>query len=128
MEMSESILTSIKKLLGIQEECEEFDADILMHINSAIFTLRQIGVGPDSIYTVYDKSQTYDDYLGEGKPEQAQVKTYLYYKVRVGWDPPSSSFAIDSLEKKIQEAEWRLKTEIEVFRELSDSGGGEDSK
>lgn len=128
MEMSESILTSVKKLLGIQEECEEFDADILMHINSAIFTLRQIGVGPDSIYTVYDKSQTYDDYLGEGNPEQAQVKTYLYYKVRVGWDPPSSSFAVEALEKKIQEAEWRLKIEVEVFRELSDSGGGEDSK
>lgn len=112
-EVTESILDSVKKLLGLDPEFTEFDPDILMNINAAIFTLRQLGVGPDDGYTVTSREQTYEDFLGEDNKEIPQVKMYLVYKTRLGFDPPSSSFVLESIKEMIREAEWRLNAQVD---------------
>ena len=110
----ESILNSVKKLLGLTPEFTEFDVDVLMNINAAIFTLRQIGIGPKKQFTVTSADQTYADYLGEGCPEINQVKMYLYYKTKLGFDPPQSSLVAESMKEMIAEAEWRLQANVEL--------------
>lgn len=113
MNETDSILTSVKTLLGIMEDCEEFDAEILMHINAAIATLRQLGVGPKDLYIVTDKNQIYEDYLGVGSNLISMVKLYLFHKVKLGWDPPESTAVMESLKLMIQEDEFRLNAEVD---------------
>lgn len=102
----ESILTSIKKLLGIAEEYEHFDADIIMHINSVFTILTQLGVGPSNGFSIKDKTVTWDEFV-EGE-EYESIKTYMYAKVKLAFDPPLSSTLIDVLNRMISEYEWRL--------------------
>lgn len=108
----ESILTSIKKLLGVSEKYDHFDADIIMHINSAFMVLSQIGVGPDNGFTIEDDTTTWLDYIPDGSNLEA-VKTYIYLKVRLLFDPPSSSFVLESMKRQIEEYEWRLNVQSE---------------
>lgn len=122
--IKDSILNSVKKLLGIPIDLHEFDPDITMNINAAIFTLRQIGIGLEDMFIVIDDQQTYTDYLGEGNPEIEQVKMYLYYKTRLSFDPPTNGSVAESMKEFIQEAEWRLKIESE---ECKDTIEGEEN-
>ena len=108
----DSILTSIKKLLGITEDYENFDADIIMHINSVFMTLRQIGVGPEEGFFIEDKSATWADFMGD-ETKIESVKTYMYMKVRLLFDPPLSSTVIECMNRSISEFEWRLILESE---------------
>lgn len=110
--MPESILTSIKKLLGITEEYEFFDADILMHINMAFMVLYQLGVGPKTAFSIEDKTATWSDFLGDAT-DLAGVKTYIYQKVKLVFDPPQSSAAIEALKQSIAELEWRLNVTVD---------------
>lgn len=110
--MSESILTSIKKLLGITEEYTHFDADVLMHINMAFMVLYQLGVGPSTPFSISDKSATWSDFLGDSKDLEG-VKTYIYQKVKLVFDPPQSSAAITALKENIAELEWRLNVTVD---------------
>ena len=103
----ESILTSIKKMLGIEESYEHFDMDIIMHINSAFFSLTQIGVGPTDGFSISDDSETWDQFIPENQRIEA-VKSYVYAKVRLIFDPPTNSSLIKLLESQIAEYEWRL--------------------
>ena len=103
----ESILTSIKKLLGIAEEYEFFDEDIIMHINSVFMILNQLGVGPSDGFRIEDKTTTWDDYISDNKNLDA-VKSYIHLKVKLLFDPPLSSAVIESMKQMIQELEWRL--------------------
>lgn len=105
--MSTSILLSIKKLLGIEESYEAFDVDIQIHINSAFSTLHQLGVGPVEGFYITGKEETWEDFIQE-KANIEQVKSYVYIKVRLLFDPPSNSFALDSLANQAKEFEWRL--------------------
>lgn len=109
----ESILTSIKKLLGIEEDYEHFDSDIVMHINATLAILTQLGVGPPSGFSISGKNQTWVDFLGEELPMFEHVKTYVYMKVRMIFDPPASGAAIESMNRMIQEFEWRLNVSAE---------------
>ena len=102
----ESILTSIKKLLGIQEEYTNFDNDIIMHINSTFSTLTQLGVGPSNGFIIKDKSSTWDEFVSDNRLEC--VKSYVYLKVRLLFDPPSTSAVMDSINRQITEYEWRI--------------------
>ena len=104
----ESILTSIKKLLGIAEEYEHFDNDIIMHINSVFMILTQLGVGPSKGFVITDSSASWDDFLPEGGEKLQAVKTYMYMKVRLMFDPPTSSAVMESMNRMISELEWRL--------------------
>lgn len=103
----ESILTSIKKMLGITERYTVFDADILMHINSVFATLTQLGVGPSEGFFIEDDDAIWSDFIPEGSKLEF-VKSYMYLKVRMLFDPPLTSAVLDSMNKMASEYEWRL--------------------
>lgn len=103
----ESILTSIKKLLGIEECYTHFDSDIIMHINSVFSILTQLGVGPPEGFSITDASATWSDFLGDD-PKLNSTKSYVYQKVKLLFDPPTSSALIESTNRLISEFEWRL--------------------
>ena len=103
----ESILTSVKKMLGITEEYEQFDADIIMHINSVFMILTQLGVGPETGFYIEDDTATWEDFLKD--PTKLQmVKSYMYLKVRLLFDPPASSVLMEQYKESIKELEFRL--------------------
>ena len=103
----ESILTSIKKLLGIPEDYTAFDDQIIIHINSVFMILNQLGVGPSEGFKIIDKEDTWDDYISD-ETKLEIVKSYVYLKVKLLFDPPESSSQIENLNKLINELEWRL--------------------
>ena len=103
----ESILTSIKKLIGITEEYTQFDVDIMIHINSAFGILRQLGVGPVDGFRISGKEDTWDQFLQDEKKLEL-VKTYVYLKVKILFDPPLSSAVMDCINREISQCEWRL--------------------
>ncbi len=105
--MSDSILISTKKVLGIQEDYTAFDADILMHINTVFSILNQLGIGPEDGFSIEDSSPTWDAFLGTDTRLNS-VKTYIYIRVRLLFDPPSTSYLIDSLKQQFKELEWRM--------------------
>lgn len=102
----ESILTSIKKLLGITEEYTHFDPDIIIHINTAFMILNQLGAGPEDGFSISDDTSTWDEFTN-GDPKLEAVKTYVYLKVRMDFDPPTGSVA-ETFKSTIQELEWRI--------------------
>ena len=103
----ESILTSIKKMLGITEEYTIFDPDIIMHINSVFMVLNQLGVGPSEGCRIEDKSTNWDEYIKETDNLDA-VKSYMHLKVKLLFDPPVSSAVMNAMTQSINELEWRL--------------------
>lgn len=111
--VEDSILNSVKKLLGIEPDFTEFDIDVMMNINAAIMTLNQLGVGPSDGYTVTSADDTYEDFLGEDNEETPQVKMYLFYKTRLGFDPPQSSVVVEAIKEMIRETEWRLNIQVD---------------
>ena len=108
----ESILNSIKKLLGISEEYTIFDPDLIMHINSIFMVLQQIGVGPKGGFAISDQFTVWDDYLSD--PVKLQiVKSYIALRVRLLFDPPTSSAHMESIKQQIAEFEFRLNVAAE---------------
>lgn len=103
----ESILTSIKKLLGIVDDYEYFDIDIILHINSVFSILTQLGVGPDEGFAIRDKDTTWNQFLPPGKKLEL-VKSYVGLRVRLLFDPPSNSAMTESMNRMISEFEWRI--------------------
>ena len=103
---SESILNSIKKMLGPTSDDTHFDADLIIHINSVFAILSQMGVGPKDGFSIQDDSTLWSSYI-DG-PEMQMVKSYMYLKVRLIFDPPTNSSVMDSTNKLIDEYEWRL--------------------
>lgn len=103
----DSILKSIKKLLGIPEEETHFDTDIIMHINSVFSILGQMGVGPEKSFSIQDETATWDSFIDDDA-DFNNVKTYVYLKVRMLFDPPTNSAVLSSMERMINEHEWRL--------------------
>ena len=102
----ESILTSIKKLLGIDEDTEDFDTDIIMHINSVFLILNQLGVGTSDVFSIQDKYSSWEDFIPDGNHKA--VKSYMYLKVKLLFDPPLTSAVMEAMERQIKEYEWRL--------------------
>jgi hypothetical protein len=102
----ESILNSIKKLLGIDANYLHFDQDIIIGINTAFSLLNQIGVGPTAGFRIQDATAIWDDY--ESDVTYDMLKSYVYLKVRLLFDPPQNSFLQNAMEKQISEFEWRL--------------------
>ena len=108
MESTESILTSIKKLLGIEETYDQFDPDLIMDINAVFMILNQLGIGPADCFSISDKTSNWVDFLGTDLTKLPVVKPYISTKVRLMFDPPTSSAVIDEMNKLINEYEWRL--------------------
>lgn len=111
----ESILTSIKKLLGLSEDYTEFDTDIIIYINSVFSTLNQLAVGPENSLFITDKSAVWQDLI-QGEQNINSVKQLVLIKVKLIFDPPQTSFQITSLENMAKELEWRLNVVMEMVR------------
>lgn len=127
--MADSILTNIKKIVGIAESDTSFDPDIVMHANTVFSVLTQLGIGPTAGFMIEDAVPTWDDFLSVRQVGQLNadgtvtytdeqlaaanqllnmVKTYIYLRVRLLFDPPQTSFVIESLNKQIEELEVRM--------------------
>ena len=108
----DSILTSVKKMLGIAEEYDHFDADLIMHINSVLTILGQLGVGPDEGFFIEDDEAEWTDFVPDMYNLQF-IKTYVYQKVKLLFDPPQSASAIEALNRSISELEWRINAQVD---------------
>lgn len=109
----DSILTSVKKMLGPEEDYEHFDPDIIMHINSVFMILNQLGVGPKTMFRIEDKEDIWSDFMPEGEMLEL-VKSYMYLRVRMLFDPPQSSALMEAMNNQIKEFEWRLNIQVET--------------
>lgn len=105
--MDESILNSIKKLLGLPPDYTVFDQDILIHINTVFMILNQMGVGPESGYRITSSDNVWSEFIDDASRMES-VKTYIYQKVRLIFDPPQNSALIQAIQSSISELEWRL--------------------
>lgn len=117
--LAESILDSIKTMLGPSYDEDSFDTDITIHINSCFTTLRQLGVGPESGYRIKDKTNVWSEFVEDDEMLDS-VKTYIYLKVKVVFDPPLNASLLESFTNQIKELEWRLNVSVE-----SDPKGGD---
>ena len=111
--MEESILTSIKKLAGMDSDYDPFDTDLIIFINSVFSALAQLGVGPSSGFSIDDDTAVWSEFI-EDPVQLGFVKTYIYLKVRLVFDPPDNSTVIKSYEDQIKQLEWRLNVAAET--------------
>lgn len=108
----ESILDSIKKLLGIESEYDAFDTDVIIHINSVFMVLNQLGVGPEAPFVIRGRDEQWSDFDSNIGLVEA-VKSYMYLKIRLLFDPPNSGVLHEAMERQISEFEWRLNIQAE---------------
>ena len=104
------ILSDVKKLLGLPEDYDAFDTDVMIHINSVFSTLHQLGVGPQDPFTIEGPEETWGMFIEDQTKIQA-VKTYVYLRVRLLFDPPAHAFLLTAVQDQIRELEWRLSTQ-----------------
>lgn len=109
--MLPSILNTIKRMLNIDDADNAFDTDIITHINAAFMTLKQLGVGPEAGFHIDDHTKNWSEFIDESRYNE--VKTYVYLRVRLLFDPPGTSFHMTAVKEQIQELEWRLREERE---------------
>jgi hypothetical protein len=105
--IEESILNSIKKLLGIPKDYTNFDTDIIIHINTVFMTLNQLGVGPVNGFKIKDSNNLWSEYVNEDDDLEA-IKSYIYLKVKMIFDPSLNSTVLEAHKQLISELEWRL--------------------
>lgn len=110
--MTDSILDSVKKTLNLPSEYEAFDTDIILHINSVFSTLNQLGIGPLDGFQIESKDETWVTFL-EGDLRLNNVKTYMYLRVRMLFDPPTTGYHVDAMKQQITELEWRINAQRE---------------
>lgn len=133
-EKDDSILNQIKKMCGIHKDDSSFDPDIIANINSALFTLTQIGIGPKKGFQIVDNKSTFSNFLGADNPRQGAVEQYLYIETKLGFDFPSSTAMAEQLKSKAAELEFRLMVsqdepyQSELGKEEEIEEGGEISK
>ena len=108
----ESILTSVKKMLGIAEEYTHFDADLIMHINTVFTVLNQLGVGPAYGFRIEDAEDEWEDFLDDEVALES-VKSYMTMKVKLLFDPPTSSAVMEATNRMVSELEWRLNVTVD---------------
>ena len=113
-EVPGSILDTTKKMVGFDWDYTAFDIDIITHINSTFFTLQQLGVGPEAGFSITDNEATWDDYTAGNTIEA--VKSYMFLKVRMLFDPPANSFTQEAMKNQATEFEWRLNTHREGIK------------
>lgn len=113
--MVESILDSIKIMLGIEASNLGFDAELLMHINSIFIHLNQLGVGPEDVFMISDGDDTWEDFLDEDVNKYSLIKSYMFIKVKLLFDLPQNSFLVSAYQKQAEEYEWRLQLQAEPY-------------
>lgn len=112
--MEESILVTIKKMLGLAADYAPFDTDIIVFINGAMMTLQQLGVGPKAGFTVTGTDQTWSDFIPSDTYLEA-VKQYIYLQVKMSFDPPTNSFVMTAMQQQSDKLEWRLREQAEFY-------------
>lgn len=108
-----SILEDIKKALSLPAENKEFDREIILFINSAFATLGQLGIGPEGGFVIFDNSSQWEDF--DSNLNLIDLRSYIYLKVRMIFDPPSIGILSSSFESQIRELEWRLSVKREYY-------------
>lgn len=108
----ESILNSIKKLLGIEPDDDSFDQELVMHVNTAFTLMAQLGLGPTDGFFITDATTKWTDYNPTRK-DLEMMKSYIFLRVRLLFDPPQNSFLVDSIQKQCNEFEWRLNVQVD---------------
>lgn len=117
LENPNSILETIKKLLSVSSNDHSFDTDIITHINSVFLVLNDLGIGPSEPFEIVDEAETWEQFDPDKK--FSLVKSYIYLKVRLLFDPPATSFALDAMQKQIDEYSWRLNVRAEgAYKDL----------
>lgn len=111
--MEESILNTIKIMLGIEKDYDVFDTEIISYINSSLFTLSQLGIGPEEGFSITGPDEVWTDVIHESSNLIA-IQTFIKFKVQLMFDPPSNSFVVDSINKNIDELTWRLCLEADI--------------
>ena len=111
-QMSDSILVTIKKMLGLEDAYTPFDTDVMIFINAALMNLTQLGVGPKEGFTISDYDTKWSDFL-TNEVKLGAVKTYVYLKVKMAFDPPTKSFVMDAMKQQAEEIGWRLNVQAE---------------
>lgn len=119
--MSESILKSVKRMLGISEEDHAFDDEIVIFINTALMVLNEVGVGKDGFLISSKEEATWKEFIDDNA-DLIGVQTFVYLKVRIAFDPPQSSFVLDSMQKQADELLWRLNVTAENQDESIEHG------
>lgn len=109
--MSTSILNDVKHNLGLLEGDNSFDADVMMHINSAIATLTQLGVGPVEGYEISGADNKWDEFVDDKRLNS--VRSYIFLKVTLMFNPPGTGFVLASYERQIQEMEFRINSVVD---------------
>lgn len=117
----ESILTTIKLMLGITEECKHFDIQLIPHINKALMRLSQLGVGPAKPVRIASNSDTWSKLLVESEDLEG-AKDYIYLEVKKVFDPPTSSFVLDAMQRESDKLEWCLNVQAETEEEVETIG------
>lgn len=114
--MDGSILNTIKRALGLEPDYDTYDLEVITHINSVFSTLQQLGVGTDEAYEIESADNKWEEFLENDKNLNA-VKSYIFMRVKLIFDPPGNSFAVESLQKQVDQLEWRLNVYSEGKRE-----------
>lgn len=117
--ITEPILLSVKKMLGLDKDYDAFDPELIIHINSVFGTLHQLGVGPEDQFRITGDSEVWSDFTTNGE-QTDEVKSYVYLRVRLLFDPPSSSFVLSSLQEQAKELEWRLNVKADEIKGIED--------
>lgn len=110
--MEPSILTTIKKMLGLDKDYAAFDEEIKVHINSVFMYLNQLGVGSDTPFSITGESETWPQFTPDVDDANA-LKTYMYLRIKLMFDPPNTSFVLKSIQDQITELEWRLTVQVD---------------
>lgn len=122
----ESILNTIKQMLGPNEDVTAFDTDIIFFINSAFSELNQMGVGPEDGFSIEDLAALWDDFIPNEDKRYGMVKEYIYLSVKLGFDPPTNSSVLTSMERRKDRLEWRLytlsQTKTDTDSEVDENG------
>ena len=115
--VGESILSTVKKAIGISADDTAFDPDILLAINTAFYTLYQLGVGDNDTepFRVEDERDAWDDFLDDGEMEM--YKSYVVMRTRMMFDPPTNSFLTDAINAQIKEFETRMTWGVDERKE-----------
>ena len=109
----DSILTSVKKMLGIEASYTHFDADLILLINSAFDTLHQLGIGPETKFSIQDETSKWEEFLvNDTRVDMA--KEFVWLRTRLMFDPPSNSFVSDAMQKRLDELIWRMNVDVET--------------
>lgn len=112
--MNDSILLSVKTMLGLSDDYNAFDDELILHINSVLTVLYQLGVGgKGKLFYIKDETTKWSELFGEDEIIPL-VKSYLYLKVRLLFDPPTTGVLHEAMERQIQEFEWRLNVQAET--------------